>query len=109
MELGPDLLNGLHSRLSHGGSLGVSSELVDEFLHMSNFFELLFSLSHSLLGLLLLCFFKLVKITFIVCQFLVLKLDDFINDLIQKVLGVRDNDHCDVEGKDVLLEPDEGN
>jgi hypothetical protein len=108
LELSSNLLDGLHSGLSHGGSLGVSSELINELLHVSDFLELLFSLSHSLLGLLLLGFFELVKISFVVCEFLVLELNDFIDDLVQEVLGVRNDDNCDAEGKDVLLEPNEG-
>ena len=109
LELGLDLINSLHSRLGHGGKLGVSFESINEGLHMSNLLKLHLSQSHPLLSLLDLGFLELVEVTFEVSQLLVLELNDFIDDFVQEVLGVRHDDDGDVKGQDVLLQPDECN
>lgn len=100
--------DGLLSRLGHGSQLGVSLESIDEGLHVSNLFELHFSLSHSFLSLLSLGLLILIKVTLEICELLVLELNNLIDDLVEEVLGVRNDDDSDVKGENVLLEPDEG-
>ena len=103
-----DFLDNLNTRLDKLGSCSIGSELIDELLVMGNLLKLILSLLNSLLSLLTLCFLVGVEVTLIVGKFFVFKLDYFINDSVEEVPGVGNDDDGDVEGEDVLLEPDEG-
>jgi len=74
---------------------------------MCNLTKLPFSLLCLLLHFLSLGFFKLIKITPVVMQLLTLKLDDLINNLIQKVSSMGNNHNSDIQILDILLKPDE--
>jgi hypothetical protein len=102
------LLDELDARLNHGGALVVSSELVDELLDVSNLVELSLALFSLVLILLCLSFLKLGEVTTVVSQLLVLEVDDLITDRVEEITGVRHDNDCDVEGLDVVLEPDQG-
>jgi len=74
---------------------------------MRNLRKLPFSLFSLLFHFLSLGFLKLIKITLVVMQLLTLKLDDLINNLIQKVSSMGNNHNSDIQSTDILLKPDE--
>lgn len=92
--------------LDECGSLGVSSEHVNELHIVCNFVKLMSSFVFSLLGLLFLCLFKLVEVTFIILYFQILEFKNFIDDGVQEVLSVRNDNDGDIESENVLFEPD---
>lgn len=103
-----DFFDNLATRLDKFGSFSIGSELIDERLVMGNLLKLILSLLDSVLSLLSLSFLVGVEVTLIVCKFLVLEFDYFVNDSVKEVSSMGDDDDGDVEFLNVLLEPDEG-
>lgn len=101
-------IDSFNSRLDQCSSLGIVSELINEFLEVSNLCLLWLPFTSLLLDLLSLRLFELVKVTFVVVKFLALKLDNLVNNLVQEITGMGNDDDSDVEVSHILLEPDKG-
>ena len=103
-----DLLDHLNSGLSKSSSLGIGTESSDEILMMGNFVELRLSQSLSLKGLFFLNLHESVEVTFIISQFQILELDDFIDGGVQEISSMGNNYNSGIiKVLDVLLEPDQ--
>lgn len=75
---------------------------------MGNFVELRLSQSLSLKGLFFLNLHESVEVTFIISQFQILELDDFIDGGVQEISSMRNNNNSGLKKVlDVLLEPDQ--
>jgi len=75
---------------------------------MGNFVELRLSQSLSLKGLFFLNLHESVEVTFIISQFQILELDDFIDGGVQEISSMGNNNNGGFNKVlDVLLEPDQ--
>lgn len=98
-------IDSLDSRLSLCGSLGVVSEFVDKLLHVGDLCFLTLSHPSLLFRLLILRFFELIEITSVISELLTLEIDNFINDLIEKIPGMRYDQDSDIKIFNILFKP----
>jgi len=102
-----DFLDDLTAGLDKFGSFSIGSELIDERLVMGNLLKLILSLLNSVFSLLTLSFLVGVEVTLVVGELFVFEFDYFVNNSVKEVPSMGDDDDGDVEGDNVLLEPDE--
>lgn len=100
-----DPVDGFDSRLNKRRSLGIESELIDELLVVCDFGLLRLSLTFLLFVLFFFGLLVLVEVSLEVVQFLLGKLDDFVDNLVKEVTSMGNDQDCDVELRNILLKP----